>query len=555
MTIPDPSNRPAGRGWLVLGLLAALALQPLACRSAEPEPEPEPDLERGWLPYPSPRADWGPGTLFRIDRDGVGHFVAELPGTRTILSQESSVPTFTVDGVGLDRLVHFLGGTGAGQAYVADLGGAALGDSERSSETRSRTGSYRLELVGDVRRERVEPATSEDSLEASVRAALGAESSRRDDGAGGRVDRDRSDEDGFVRPPTSDRYSLVRETRSSDEIRWILPEVMVAGLGGPDVLRGLGGVTDLAEKDGELTLSRRFDREMRAVLRADRIRFGDDGIALVRDESFAWLDEVRWPRCERVTVVLHTTVSPKPASWPATIDLLDRDRSIATHRIDDVEFLPGDSFAIDFPLDPPLPLPELRDMNVEVTYEVDPRDTGEPWSIALEAAGTLDDGNRQTFIGKIASRLGAGAGTRFRAIFDITRRPLFRDPRSPMFSAIEVTIETVEEKQRANDVKVSLLAQGRTVGTERATDERWPKGHRRTFHFFLDPPLPYVGLEEMDLVVETQFILAPGSDDRWWMSDGAIGVLTGGDRVKLRRPAKARKLGGEEPTIVRSELR
>ena len=521
-----------------------LAVLVFGCRSTEPEVEPAPDLEVGWVPFPSPRPDWGPGTLFRIDRDGVGHYVGEIPNTRTTLSQETEVAGFTVDGVGLDRLVRFLGGSGAVPGYDSELDG-----STGAAGSGSRTGSYRLELVGEVRRERVEPASSEDRLEESVRVAFGGKPRLR-----GESD-SRSDDPEAVRAPTDDRYYLVRETRSSDEIRWVLPDVMVAGLGGPDVLRGLGGTTEVNEQEGDLTLSRRFDREMRAVLRVDRIRFRDDGIALVRDESLAWLDEIRWPRCDRVTVMLHTTVTPKPASFAATIDLLDRDRSIATHRIDDVEFLPGDSFAIDFPLEPSLPLPELRDMNVEVTYDVDPRDTGEPWSIALEAVGSLDDGNRQTFIAKSGSRLGAGVGTRYRSTFDITRRPLFRDPRSPMFSAIEVTLETIEEKQRANDVKVSLLAQGRTVGIERAVDERWPVGHQRTFHFFLDPPLPYVGLAEMDLVVETQLILAPGSEDRWWMSDGAIGVLTGGDRVRLRRPQKARKLGGDRPTIVISELR
>ena len=65
-----------------------------------------------------------------------------------------------------------------------------------------------------------------------------------------------------------------------------------------------------------------------------------------------------------------------------------------------------------------------------------------------------------------------------------------------------------------------------------------------------------VGLDTMDMSVETQLLLDEGAgDDPWWMSIEVIGVLTGGDRVTLRQADRPTKVGGDDPTLVRWDLR
>lgn len=512
-------------------LLIAMCAIPFGCRSRTRVAEPVDPLA-GWSLFPYPRENYGPGTIVRVDANGIGHRVTSLPRSN-VSNRDESITSPMRRSASFDRLARLIVGDDPSRRELAT----------RQREDASVV-TFDVELEPAVRYERIEPAKGE-TFESRLASLFNS--------------REFSPYDG-------DAYYIVRETRSARAVRISIPEESVRRNGGRAALVRETGISDSAiferTEDKSLHVDLRYDRPRQVLFRADRILFEEEGVELRAADDVTWIDVDRWPLCREITVTMHTTLDDREAENGVELALLDRGAIVENRVMPRTDWLPGDTHTTTFELEPPLRLTRIADLGVAVTYDImpdlSPNQNNAPdlstatWQASFEAVATLDDDSRMTLVRKTRSiEFGAGIATRWQTAFDVTQRPLYRNPRVPVFSSVEVTLRTTDDKPAENDVKVSLLLQGHTIASERADDEYWENGKERTFVFFIDRPVPYLGLDEMDMAIETQLIVDEAwAADRWRMSLEAVGVLRGGDRVPLLAPERPIKVGVGEPTIV-----
>lgn len=505
-------------------LLPLLALAG-ACRSQPKVVDTQTSLD-GWIAFPSPREGHGPGTILRIDADGIGHRLTRLPESRLINTTEEWNATPTVVG-SIESLLDFLA--------------TGTADSRRRNDDTlplAATTEYRLHLRDPVVRTRIEP-NDEESISEALADLFGTAD---------------------FRPIPGNRYYLIRETRSVRALGTAVEADTAERLGGRAGIAAFAGVpyTDVTEEeDGTLRVNQSWVEPHHVLFRADRIHFGEELPGLSEMTSLSWTEVERWPLCHEIAVTLHTTLDDRDSHNGVELSLLERGTTIQSRTPRMVRWAPGDSNTFVFTIDPPVLLPKLAEMGVRLIYDVEPNFDDDRWQVSVEASGTLDDNSRMTLLPRTSSmEMGVGIATHWERGFEITTRPLYRNSEMPMLSSVDITMTTTTEKTRENDVKLSLLLQGRTLDSALVRDEHWEQGDQRTFRFYLEPPVPYLGLSQMDMGVDVHLIVpSVTSRDRWRMTIEAEGTLTGGDRVPLLRRGKPEKFGGTAPKIRRWEFR
>jgi hypothetical protein len=93
---------------LIIGLLACSSrARPLPLQSA-------PSFEAGFQVFPSPRTFDPPGTIFRVDGDGIRRAVVDLSGLLKISPREEAIPKLSLSGaVGAETYFSWLGASRA----------------------------------------------------------------------------------------------------------------------------------------------------------------------------------------------------------------------------------------------------------------------------------------------------------------------------------------------------------------------------------------------------------------------------------------------------------
>lgn len=105
----------------IRGIFGALALALVACRSTSQPPSLTngPLYERGLQLFPSPRTFDPPGTVFRVDPDGVRRGIVDLSGMLSLTPKEEAIPRMSATGLlRADLLLGWLGIAGIGQGGI-----------------------------------------------------------------------------------------------------------------------------------------------------------------------------------------------------------------------------------------------------------------------------------------------------------------------------------------------------------------------------------------------------------------------------------------------------
>ena len=228
----------------------------LACGSGPRiTPRPSVEFEKGLQLFPTARDYDGPGTIFRIDREGARGTAVDLSGMLSLTPRTEVVPTLSLK----DRFTARMLGK-----YLTDS--AYLCDSTRDSIVVSATGTRR-ERATDVQ------------LEAVIDSALK-----------------------LIRWREDNTYYIITETILADSLNYVFDSHSVADLGGDARLGALarGNARLSWQRDGvNYSLAARFEKPLRVFYKTERLTpqgaaLGGGVLAVKRDSVFQrihWKEE------------------------------------------------------------------------------------------------------------------------------------------------------------------------------------------------------------------------------------------------------------------------